>query len=244
DSVAQANAAASKISALLSRGVVELEPYVPIVDDEVCIRCGLCVTACDRDVLRLDKERGVEVKGVGCVGCGSCAGACPTGAIQISLLSDDMIRAQIDAVLREKKEYPLVVGFLCNWCAYNAADTAGVAKIQYPTNIRAIWVPCTGRVNPLLILEALEKGADGVLVLGCYPQDCHYRTGFDKAKRRVESLRELLRAEGIDPRRVRIESMAASEGKKFAGVIKEFVEELKKLPVLGEELVRAVEVRR
>ncbi|MEM3568662.1 MAG: hydrogenase iron-sulfur subunit [Candidatus Jordarchaeales archaeon] len=244
DSVAQANAAASKISALLSRGVVELEPYVPIVDDEVCIRCGLCVAACDRDVLRLDKERGVEVKGVGCVGCGSCAGACPTGAIQISLLSDDMIRAQIDAVLREKKEYPLVVGFLCNWCAYNAADTAGVAKIQYPTNIRAIWVPCTGRVNPLLILEALEKGADGVLVLGCYPQDCHYRTGFDKAKRRVESLRELLRAEGIDPRRVRIESMAASEGKKFAGVIKEFVEELKKLPVLGEELVRAVEVRR
>lgn len=244
DSVAQANAAASKISALLSKGVVELEPFVPMVNYEVCVRCGLCVAACDRDVLKLDKEKGVEVKGVGCVGCGACAGACPTGALQIALLSDEMIRAQIDAALEEKKEHPLVIGFLCNWCAYSAADTAGVAKIQYPTNIRTIWVPCAGRVNPILILEALEKGADGVLVLGCYPQDCHYRTGFDKAKRRVEALRELLKAAGIDPRRVRIESMAASEGKKFATVVREFVEELKKMPVLGEELVRVAEVKR
>jgi len=120
---------------------------------------------------------------------------------------------------------------------------AGVAKIQYPTNLRAIWVPCTGRVNPVLILDALEKGADGVMILGCYPHDCHYLTGFEKAKRRVESLREVLRAAGIDPRRVRIESMSASEGKKLAEVVKEFVDELMKLPVLGEELVKAAEVK-
>ncbi|MHA1607361.1 MAG: CoB-CoM heterodisulfide reductase HdrA2 [Candidatus Freyarchaeota archaeon] len=242
DTVAQASAAASKISSLLSKGKVELEPYVPVIDNEICIRCGLCVAACDRGVIKMSKE-GVTVTGVGCLGCGACAGACPTGALQMSLLSDEMIRAQIDAVLEEKREYPLIIGFLCNWCAYNAADMAGVAKIQYPTNLRAIWVPCTGRVNPVLILDALEKGADGVMVLGCYPHDCHYLTGFEKAKRRVESLREVLRAAGIDPRRVRIESMSASEGKKLAEVVKEFVDELMKLPVLGEELVKAAEVK-
>ncbi len=242
DTVAQASAAASKISSLLSKGKVELEPYVPVIDNEICIRCGLCVAACDRGVIKMSKE-GVTVTGVGCLGCGACAGACPTGALQMSLLSDEMIRAQIDAVLEEKREYPLIIGFLCNWCAYNAADMAGVAKIQYPTNLRAIWVPCTGRVNPVLILDALEKGADGVMILGCYPHDCHYLTGFEKAKRRVESLREVLRAAGIDPRRVRIESMSASEGKKLAEVVKEFVDELMKLPVLGEELVKAAEVK-
>jgi len=96
---------------------------------------------------------------------------------------------------------------------------------------------CSARVNPQFVLEAFEKGADGVLIMGCYPQDCHYRTGFTKTQRRVEVLKEMLKSIGINPRRLRLESASASEGKKFARVIREFTEELRSLPTIGSELL-------
>ena len=124
---------------------------------------------------------------------------------------------------------PKIVAFLCNWCAYAGADLAGTSRIQYPPNIRPIRVMCSGRVDPIFILEALKLGADGVLVAGCHPGDCHYQSGNYKAVRRVELVRKLLEELGLEPERVKFAYVSASEGRRFAEVVKEFVEELKKL---------------
>jgi len=133
--------------------------------------------------------------------------------------------------MTEKEEFePKIIGFLCNWCAYAGADLAGVSRIQYPPNIRIIRVMCSGRVDPVFVLEAFKNGADGVLVAGCHPPtDCHYISGNLKAQRRVALLRNVLKEFGVEPERLRLEWISASEGDKFATVIKDMVEEIKKL---------------
>ncbi|KAA0006312.1 MAG: hydrogenase iron-sulfur subunit [Thermoplasmata archaeon] len=128
------------------------------------------------------------------------------------------------------KEFePNIIGFLCNWCSYAGADLAGTSRLKYPPNIKSIRVMCSGRVDPVFILEALRKGADGVLVAGCHPGDCHYQSGNYKTNRRIKLLKKLLREMGIEPERVRFEYISASEGVKFAQVVTDFVDELKKL---------------
>ncbi|MCK5300653.1 hydrogenase iron-sulfur subunit [Thermoplasmatota archaeon] len=128
------------------------------------------------------------------------------------------------------KEFePNIIGFLCNWCSYAGADLAGTSRMKYPPNIKSIRVMCSGRVDPVFVLEALKKGADGVLVAGCHPGDCHYVSGNYKANRRMKLLKKLLGELAINPKRVRFEYISASEGAKFASVATEFVDELKKM---------------
>jgi len=132
---------------------------------------------------------------------------------------------------------PKIVGFLCNWCSYAGADLAGVSRIQYPTNIRIIRVMCSGRIDPVFILEAFINGADGVLVMGCHPGDCHYVEGNLHAERKVKMLKNLIAETGLGPERLRIEWVSASEGGRFAELVREFTEEVKKLcpsPLSGE----------
>ncbi len=124
---------------------------------------------------------------------------------------------------------PNVIGFLCNWCSYAGADLAGTSRIKYPPNIKSIRVMCSGRVDPIFILEALKKGADGVLVAGCHPGDCHYQSGNYKTNRRIKLLKKFLDEMGIETNRVRFEYISASEGQKFAAVVTDFVSELKKM---------------
>jgi F420-non-reducing hydrogenase iron-sulfur subunit len=125
---------------------------------------------------------------------------------------------------------PKIIGFLCNWCSYAGADLAGVSRIQYPPNIRIIRVMCSGRIDPAFILEAFKNGADGVLVAGCHlPSDCHYISGNFKALRRITLLKKVLKEFGIEPQRLRLEWVSASEGDKFAAIVRDMVEEIKKL---------------
>ena len=124
---------------------------------------------------------------------------------------------------------PLIIGFLCNWCSYAGADMAGTSRMAYPTNIRIIRVPCSGRVDPLFIVKCFEEGADAVLVAGCHPGDCHYNEGNYYGRRRFALLRELLDYMGIDKERFRIEWVSASEGKRFAKIVSEFTEDMTKL---------------
>lgn len=132
--------------------------------------------------------------------------------------------------MSEEDFEPVIVGFLCNWCSYAGADLAGVSRIQYPPNIRVIRVMCSGRVDPVFILEAFKSGADGVLVAGCHlPSDCHYLAGNFKALRRVVLLRRILKEFGIEPERLWLEWVSASEGDKFARIVTEMVKEIKKL---------------
>lgn len=122
---------------------------------------------------------------------------------------------------------PRIVAFLCNWCAYTGADLAGTSRLQYPPNVRAIRVMCTGGVDPIYVIKALLEGADGVLIGGCHPGDCHYQSGNLKARRRVAILRSILEQLGLDPDRVWLRWISASEGKLFADTITEMVKELK-----------------
>ena len=124
---------------------------------------------------------------------------------------------------------PLIIGFCCNWCSYAGADSAGVARIQYPANLRIIRVMCSGMVHPNLVIDALTKGADGVLVAGCHIGDCHYIEGNLKAKNRAEAIPLLLEDFGIETERFRLEWVSAAEGPRFAQVVTEFTEQIKKL---------------
>jgi F420-non-reducing hydrogenase iron-sulfur subunit len=124
---------------------------------------------------------------------------------------------------------PKIVGFLCNWCSYAGADLAGTSRMQYSPNIRIIRVMCSGRVNPLFVLKALSLGADGVLVSGCHPGDCHYIKGNLTAMRRFVGMKPFLEAMGIEPERVRLEWIGASEGTKFVEAVNSFVQTIKDL---------------
>ena len=124
---------------------------------------------------------------------------------------------------------PKIVAFCCNWCSYAGADLAGTSRIQYSPNIRVIRVMCSGRVNPLFVLKALSIGADGVLVLGCHPGDCHYIEGNYKTMRRIPLLKKMLKQLGIEEERVRLEWVSASEGAKFAEVTNGFTQDIKNL---------------
>lgn len=129
--------------------------------------------------------------------------------------------------VKRKDFEPKIVGFLCNWCSYAGADLAGGLRLEYPPNIRIIRVPCSGRVNPLFILRCLADGADGVLVSGCHIGDCHYSEGNFYARRRFIILKHLLEYLGIDARRFQMSWVSASEGDKWAKLIKELVDEIK-----------------
>ena len=124
---------------------------------------------------------------------------------------------------------PTIIGFTCNWCTYAGADLAGTSKIQYPTNIRIIRVMCTGRIEPEFLLDALRLGADGILIGGCHPGDCHYQEGNYKTELRVRLVKSLLESFGIEPERVRLEWISASEGQKFAETVQSFVNEIREL---------------
>ena len=133
---------------------------------------------------------------------------------------------------------PTIVGFLCRWCSYTGADLAGTSRVKYPPNIVPIRVMCSGRVDPTLIVRALAKGADGVLVAGCHPGDCHYDRGNYSTLRRHALLGQLLAQFGIEPERVRLEWVSASEGDRWGQVVRQFTEQIRALGPLnwGTEL--------
>ncbi len=124
---------------------------------------------------------------------------------------------------------PRIVAFFCNWCTYLAADLAGTSRIKYPPNARVVRVMCSGRIDPQFILEAFAKGADGVLIGGCHPGDCHYQEGNYKALRRYELLRRMLRQMGIEEERFRLEWISAAEGDRVKTVVNDMVEKLRAL---------------
>lgn len=124
---------------------------------------------------------------------------------------------------------PKIIGFLCRWCAYLGADLAGTSRVRYPPNVIPIRVMCSGRVDPAFVLRALADGADGVLIAGCHPGDCHYQSGNYRTMARHSILLEMLQQFGVERQRVRLEWISAAEGEKFASVVAEMTEELRRL---------------
>jgi F420-non-reducing hydrogenase iron-sulfur subunit len=124
---------------------------------------------------------------------------------------------------------PKILGIICNWCCYSEADLAGISRKKFPPNVRIMRVMCSGRIEPTFVLKALEKGADGVLICGCHPGDCHYAEGNYKAMRRYPLLKKLLDQMGIEDERVRLEWVSASEGDRFASLVTDMTEKVRKL---------------
>jgi F420-non-reducing hydrogenase iron-sulfur subunit len=130
---------------------------------------------------------------------------------------------------------PKIMGFLCNWCSYAGADTAGIGRFQYPANLRIMRTMCTGRVDPIFILKSLQKGYDGVLVFGCHPGDCHYLEGNIYAAKRIEMVRYLLEISGIDQDRLHLRYVSATEGQQFAEYVNELTDLLRELGPLNHD---------
>ena len=133
---------------------------------------------------------------------------------------------------------PRIVGFLCRWCSYLGADLAGTSRTQYPPNVVPIRVMCSGRVDPSFVLQALADGADGVLIAGCHPGDCHYQVGNYRALARYNLLQRMLEQFGIEKERVRLEWVSAAEGEKFASVVSDMTEQVRRLGPLNWRAVK------
>jgi len=132
---------------------------------------------------------------------------------------------------------PKIVGFLCNWCSYAGADLAGTSRMKYAPNVRVVRVMCSGRMDPTFVLKAFQRGADGVLVCGCHPGDCHYMEGNYKTARRISLLKRMLAQLGIEDERLRLEWVSASEGERFARIVDDMTKRIKELGPLAKQKV-------
>jgi len=238
-SVSQGSAAASRSGRIMAQGEWEIEPIVAFVDAEKCrntkVKCGICVTKCPYGAITAEEGKAALVNTAKCHGCGTCVADCPSNAITQRHFTDAQIIAQIHAALEEKPEEK-VIGFLCNWCSYGAADLAGTSRFEYPSDIRVIRVMCSGRIDRDFVLEAFKKGAGMVMVSGCRFGDCHYISGNYNAEKRIKPLFAMLPRFGISPERLRLEWFSAAEATFYVKLNKEMSETLKKL---GVERIRA-----
>ncbi|MFH1328681.1 MAG: hydrogenase iron-sulfur subunit [Candidatus Bathyarchaeota archaeon] len=238
DSIAQALAAASHASIPMANKKAKAEAITAYVDEEICIGCGFCESVCPFGAVKLVKRDDgkwvSKVNEVSCKGCGVCVAGCPALALTMRHFKPEYVLAQIKSAFpppypRREEFEPRILAFTCNWCSYAGADLAGVSRIQYPSNVRIIRLMCSGRVDPIFVLEAFRNGADGVLISGCHPGDCHYISGNKWAKARSEALKKMLSELNIEPNRLKLQWVSASEGKKFAETVTDLVEELKQL---------------
>ena len=136
--------------------------------------------------------------------------------------------------MMKKNFEPVLLAFLCNWCSYAGADLAGTSRLQYPPNVRIIRVMCSGRINPIFVINAFQQGIDGVIIAGCHPGECHYDQGNYIARRRIVLLKKLLAYLGIDSNRIQMAWVSASEGEKFSQIIKKVTCDIKKLGPIGQ----------
>ncbi|MEM2119078.1 MAG: hydrogenase iron-sulfur subunit, partial [Candidatus Bathyarchaeia archaeon] len=224
-SVSQGMGAAARAATILSKPTWKIEPIVAVVDPTKCrnvtVKCGICAERCPYGAIKAPEKQPAEVSSAMCHGCGTCVAECPADAITQRHFTDAQIFSQIRAALENNPEEK-ILGFLCNWCSYAGADLAGTSRFEYPPNIRAIRVMCSGRVDRDFVLEAFRLGAGMVLVGACHlPYDCHYISGNYKMKARMDALAPMLQKLGMSPERLRVEYVSAAEGVKFAEIVKE-----------------------
>lgn len=162
----------------------------------------------------------------------------------VSQEDDGGIECRDSRVAESQSSEPKIIAFLCNWCSYVGADLAGTSRIPYPESVRIIRVPCSGRIDPIFIVKGLQQGADGVLISGCHPGACHYTSGNYYARRRMLMFRKLVEFTGLDPERIQMSWVSASEGQKWAQVVRQVTEEISGLGPrkVGEHKVRPSKV--
>jgi len=239
-SVSQGSGAAGRAGRIMAVDTWEIEPIVAKVWEGRCInatgrKCGICATKCPYNAIVVEPGKAAHVIPAICHGCGACVAECPHNAITQMHFTDAQILAQIHALLAERPEEK-ILAFMCHWCSFGGADSAGTSHFEYPPTSRGIRVMCSARVDQDFVFEAFRLGAGMVLVSGCHPQDCHYITGQQHAAKRFDRLASTLERMGISPERFRIEWISAAEGEKYARVITEMDQTLKRL---GVERIKA-----
>jgi heterodisulfide reductase subunit A len=246
DSVTQAGAAAARAGNLLGAGKVKVEALTAVLDPAGCNFCGRCTRVCPYHAITecsKKEKRYPTIIEAACAGCGTCAAECPSDCISMRHFADSQIVAQIDGILAENPMEKIVT-FACNWCSYAGGDNAGTSRLQYPTSPRLIRTMCSGRVDEKFLWYAFRKGAPMVLVSGCHFADCHYINAVTWTQRRVEKVWATMDKLGIRPQRLQLEWISAAEGQKFARVMREIHELLRKVtPEEVEETRRILEAQ-
>ncbi len=227
ESIAQGLAAAGKASALLAKDHIEREPLTAQLDLEKCIFCGRCVPVCPFSAIEMlgpVKVGPLRIIEAACQGCGACAAECNVDAITMPYFTKPQVMAQIDAALAERPEEKVLV-FACNWCSYAGADQAGIEKIQYPSSARIIRTMCSARIEEDFVARSFENGAGAVLLTGCRltenGSDCHYINANTQTLKRFQFWRRKYERKGIDPERLQLQWISASEGREFAAKMRE-----------------------
>ena len=228
------------------RNIAIREGYEPpgptaIVDQELCSGCGMCATACPYQGIQLvprptpggapttaTSHKVAQVDKYTCMACGICAATCPTEAIRVEEYSREKVamRMQADGWLRSELGLKIVV-FICNWCLRAENDRTRLG--QFPSNVRIVNVPCTGQLDPSLVLAALTGGADGALVVGCQPGECHYQKGNLLTRRRTLEFKPFLEALGLGSERLRLEWIGTAERSKIGRTVEGFAESIERL---------------
>ncbi|MEM2953975.1 MAG: hydrogenase iron-sulfur subunit [Candidatus Bathyarchaeia archaeon] len=229
-----AHSAAVKAAKFLAQGKIVKDLKVAFVNEDYCGDCEFCPVTCPYGAISLvpigNGHFVARISELLCEGCGVCVGTCPVGAIELSNLRPNQISAQIKALLSiNGTSKPLVLAIACSECGHTAVDSSGMAMMSYPANVRVLKVPCTGIIQVQHILEAFRAGAQGVMVVGCKPDGCHYEVGSQKAQKKVELAKMLLNAYGIEPERLEMFHLVYIEGDKFAEAAQTMTERVEKL---------------
>jgi len=216
---------------LLAPGRAIVEEGKVNVDGQKCRVCLSCIRACPHRAIRLVRENAekwtARIYDLACDGCGICAAICPAKAIRFEGYTDEQILAELEAIGEERGGNNKIIAFCCENSAYLAADKAGRMRLHYPDNLRIIRVPCAGRVDIVHVLRAFEKGAAGVLVMGCQEGACQHLTGNIRAKERVNYTQDLLKEAGIDAGRVKVVNLGPDMAQKFVREVREMAEKIK-----------------
>ncbi len=229
-----AHSAAIKAAKLLTTGKIVKDQRTAVINEEYCGDCEFCPVTCPYGAISLVPTTGdhfvARVSDLLCEGCGICVGTCPLNAIELRHSRSNQMLAQMKALMSVNgTSKPLVLAICCSECGHTAVDSSGMAMMQYPANVRVMKVPCTGILQVRQFLEAFKAGAQGVMVVGCKSDGCHYEVGVQKAEKKVELARVLLKEYGIEPERLQMFNFVFIEGAWFAEAARRMTERLEKL---------------
>ena len=232
-----AHSAAMRTVKFLSKGKLVKDQRTAVVNEEYCGDCEFCPVTCPYDAISLEETTDghfvARVSDLLCEGCGICVGTCPVGAIELRHFKPDQMKAQMKGLMSINGTLkPLVLALCCSECGGTTVDSSGMAMMKYPANVRVMKVPCTGILQVHHFFHAFKSGAQGVMVVGCKSDGCHYEVGVQKAEKKVELAKILLKEYGIEPERLEMFNMVYIEGDKFAEAAQKMTERLERLEPL------------